>query len=176
MALQHCSSVVVHGCAREHPHCAARVAYAVFFASGGRNFFGSVVLSYDCYSGSVERPAKFNIGPDLWDKLTAEPRRYRLHATLKAPFHHMTLASKVRPDRRDIVLAALQKALSRPCEDRPILIDRITLKRQDGAKATFRVIDQAEPQAARGATAPRRFWIGQGKRIRGCPTRMTVPS
>jgi hypothetical protein len=62
---------------------------------------------------------------------------------------HMTLTSKVRPDRRDIVLAALQKALSRTCGDRPILIDRITLMRQDDTKATFRVIDQTALQAAR---------------------------
>jgi hypothetical protein len=65
--------------------------YAIYFVPAAESEFfrfGSSVLGYDCYSsGSVERPAEFNISPDLWDELTAEPRQYGFHATLKAPFH-----------------------------------------------------------------------------------------
>ena len=65
--------------------------YAIYFvpAAASELFrFGSAVLGYDCYTGaSVKRPPGFDAEPDLWDRLTAEPRRYGFHATLKAPFH-----------------------------------------------------------------------------------------
>ena len=74
--------------------------YAVYFVpEAATEFyrFGSSVLGYDCYSGgSVERRSILDAEPDLWDRLTAEPRRYGFHATLKAPFQpvsytHLTL-------------------------------------------------------------------------------------
>jgi hypothetical protein len=65
--------------------------YAIYYVPvAGSDFFrfGSAVLGYDCYSGeTVERPPDLDIEPELWDKLTAEPRRFGFHATLKAPFH-----------------------------------------------------------------------------------------
>jgi hypothetical protein len=64
--------------------------YAIYFvpAAATKFFrFGSSVLGYDCYTGaSIERPAALAAEPELWDALTAEPRRYDFHATLKAPF------------------------------------------------------------------------------------------
>ena len=65
--------------------------YAIYFVpSAETEFFrfGSAVLGYDCYTGSnIKRPAIFDTEPELWDRLTAEPRRYGFHATLKAPFN-----------------------------------------------------------------------------------------
>jgi hypothetical protein len=65
--------------------------YAIYFVpSAETEFFrfGSAVLGYDCYTGgSVKRLALFDAEPELWDGLTAEPRRYGFHATLKAPFN-----------------------------------------------------------------------------------------
>lgn len=49
--------------------------------------YGSAVLGYDCYTGnSVEFPKEFGDGAVNWNELTAAPRRYGFHATLKAPF------------------------------------------------------------------------------------------
>ena len=65
--------------------------FAIYFVpSAETEFFrfGSAVLGYDCYTGgSVKRPTIFDAEPELWDRLTAEPRRYGFHATLKAPFN-----------------------------------------------------------------------------------------
>jgi hypothetical protein len=65
--------------------------YAIYFvpaAVTGFFQFGSAVLGYNCYTGAhIERPSALDSEPDLWDRLTAEPRRYGFHATLKAPFH-----------------------------------------------------------------------------------------
>jgi hypothetical protein len=214
--------------------------------------FGSAILGYDCYTGgNVKRLAILEAEPELWDQLTAEPRRYGFHATLKAPFQlspscreaqlisalhsfaglghaipaltpavrmlggfaaivpaaaspaidelagkcttifdafrapmaaqerarrvasglnqsqvanldrwgypylfadfrfHMTLTSRVDVERRDDVLATLQKALSRACKDRAFTIERISLVRQTDANSSFRVIEQATLRAAR---------------------------
>jgi hypothetical protein len=228
--------------------------YAIYFVPAAETAFfrfGSAVLGYDCYTGaSVERPPSLDADSDLWGRLTAEPRRYGFHATLKAPFHlspscteaqlvsalhsfaglghavlsltpairmlsgfaaivpetassaieelaarcttifdafrapmsaqerarrvasglsqsqienldrwgypylfsdfrfHMTLTSKVDLDRRDHVLAALQKALNRACKGRALPIERISLVRQDDAASSFRVIEQATLKTA----------------------------
>ena len=65
--------------------------YAIYFVPPAETEFfrfGSAVLGYDCYTGgSVKRPAILDAEPELWDRLTAEPRRYGFHATLKAPFN-----------------------------------------------------------------------------------------
>jgi putative phosphonate metabolism protein len=64
--------------------------YAVFFVPpqhGALYRFGATALGYDSYSG--EDAASFSgdgIDAAEWHKLTAEPRRYGFHATLKAPF------------------------------------------------------------------------------------------
>jgi hypothetical protein len=65
--------------------------HAIYFVPAAKSEFfrfGSAVLGYDCYTGGkIERPSALDAEPDLWDRLTAEPRRYGFHATLKAPFH-----------------------------------------------------------------------------------------
>jgi putative phosphonate metabolism protein len=49
--------------------------------------FGASVLGYDCYTGDdVARPRDGGLTRAEWTALTAEPRRYGFHATLKAPF------------------------------------------------------------------------------------------
>jgi hypothetical protein len=64
--------------------------YAIYFVpSAATEFFrfGSAVLGYDCYTGAnVRRPAALDAEPEFWGRLTAEPRSYGFHATLKAPF------------------------------------------------------------------------------------------
>ncbi|MEA2978551.1 MAG: hypothetical protein QOF09_374 [Alphaproteobacteria bacterium] len=229
--------------------------YAIYFVpAAATEFFrfGSAVLGYNCYTGGyVERPSVLAAEPDLWDRLTVEPRRYGFHATLKAPFQlapscreaqlisalhsfaglghaipaltpavrilsgfaaivpataapaidelaskcttifdafrapmsaeeraqrvasglnqsqianldrwgypylfadfrfHMALTSKVDPNRRDDVLATLQKALSRACKEHALAIERISLVRQNDANSSFRVIEQATLRIAR---------------------------
>lgn len=65
--------------------------YAIYFvppASTEFFRFGSAVLGYDCYTGaSLKHLSFFDSEPDFWDAVTANPRRYGFHATLKAPFH-----------------------------------------------------------------------------------------
>ena len=64
--------------------------FAIYFvpAAGTALYrFGAAVLGYDCYTGeSVARLR--DVGPTEaeWASLTAEPRTYGFHATLKAPF------------------------------------------------------------------------------------------
>jgi len=64
--------------------------YAIYFVPPAETEFfrfGSAVVGYDCYTGgSIGRPAILDAEPEFWDRLTAEPRRYGFHATLKAPF------------------------------------------------------------------------------------------
>ena len=49
--------------------------------------FGASVLGYDCYTGaSLARMHVGEITEADWATLTAEPRTYGFHATLKAPF------------------------------------------------------------------------------------------
>src|SRR6185369_9608397 len=64
--------------------------YAIYFVpSAETELFriGSAILGYDCYTGSsVERPNVLGREAGFWERLTAEPRRYGFHATLKAPF------------------------------------------------------------------------------------------
>jgi putative phosphonate metabolism protein len=49
--------------------------------------FGAAVLGYDCYTGEpVEHLHGAGLTQIDWAALTAEPRTYGFHATLKAPF------------------------------------------------------------------------------------------
>jgi len=63
--------------------------YAIYFvprADSALYRLGRSLLGYDCYAGTeVEHPRGAGL-PDDWADLTAEPRRYGFHATLKAPF------------------------------------------------------------------------------------------
>ncbi|MFD1330985.1 DUF1045 domain-containing protein [Methylopila musalis] len=65
--------------------------YAIYYAPAPESplwSFGSGVLGYDAASG-VSAPviAPDGIAPAEWAVMTAAPRRYGFHATLKAPFH-----------------------------------------------------------------------------------------
>ncbi|MDN3273874.1 DUF1045 domain-containing protein [Frankia sp. RB7] len=68
--------------------------YAIYFAAGADNAlsrFGAVLLGYDAYTGDeVSFPQGIlHFVPD-WRDITADPRKYGFHGTLKAP---MALAS-----------------------------------------------------------------------------------
>ena len=64
--------------------------YAIFFVpprDGALYRFGAAALGYDAYSGEDTASLSGDgINAAEWHKLTAEPRRYGFHATLKAPF------------------------------------------------------------------------------------------
>ncbi|PIS99781.1 phosphonate metabolism protein [Bradyrhizobium nitroreducens] len=63
--------------------------FAIYFAAGPNSplsRFGAELLGYDAYSGDeVSFPqAALQVAPD-WRDITADPRKYGFHATLKAP-------------------------------------------------------------------------------------------
>jgi putative phosphonate metabolism protein len=64
--------------------------FAVYFVPGPDTAlyrFGAAVLGYDCYTGEpVAHPRDLDLTEAEWTALTAEPRNYGFHATLKAPF------------------------------------------------------------------------------------------
>jgi putative phosphonate metabolism protein len=64
--------------------------FAIYFvpAAGTALYrFGAAVLGYDCYTGEVvARLPDVALTEAEWAPLTAEPRTYGFHATLKAPF------------------------------------------------------------------------------------------
>ena len=234
--------------------------FAIYFvpaAASGLYRFGAAVLGYDCYSGeAVAHQRAGELSEADWAALTAEPRRYGFHATLKAPFRlrsefteddlvaelrdlaaaitrfprfeatvdliagfvaivpqspaaavdrlaadcltrfdrfrapltadekarrtaaglsaaqaahlerwgypyvleefrfHMTLTGHLAVDRRAAIHALLRQAFAQACGVRPIVLDRLTLVRQDQADAPFRVVAQVKaathvPDAAR---------------------------
>ncbi|MGX4801932.1 DUF1045 domain-containing protein [Bradyrhizobium guangdongense] len=68
--------------------------YAIYFAAGADNAlsrFGAELLGYEAYTGNeVSFPDEaLRVAPD-WRDVTADPRKYGFHGTLKAP---MALAS-----------------------------------------------------------------------------------
>jgi hypothetical protein len=64
--------------------------YAIYFVpppSSQLYRYGSSILGYDAYTGdSVRFPDGFGGNEVDWNELSATPRRYGFHATLKAPF------------------------------------------------------------------------------------------
>src|SRR6187402_2065404 len=63
--------------------------YAIYFAAGSNSAlsrFGAELLGYDAYAGDeIPFPADaLRVAPD-WRDVTADPRKYGFHATLKAP-------------------------------------------------------------------------------------------
>lgn len=64
--------------------------YALYYAPAADSplwRFGSATLGYDAITGDdIPFAAPPGCDPDAWPALTAEPRRYGFHATLKAPF------------------------------------------------------------------------------------------
>jgi putative phosphonate metabolism protein len=79
--------------------------YAIYFVPRAESRlyrFGAAALGYDCYSGGdVASYCNGALAAATWHQLTAEPRTYGFHATLKAPFNL----------RRDVSEAELVDAL-----------------------------------------------------------------
>lgn len=74
--------------------------YAIFYVPDAHTQlyrYGSSILGYDCHSGgAVDFPAELGDGALNWNELTAQPRRYGFHATLKAPFHLLSSSTEER--------------------------------------------------------------------------------
>jgi putative phosphonate metabolism protein len=72
--------------------------YAIYYAPALNSplwAFGSALIGYDAATGKKLQPlVPQGQDPDRWMALTAEPRRYGFHATLKAPFHLAGAASE----------------------------------------------------------------------------------
>jgi len=68
--------------------------YALYYAPKAESalwHFGSTIIGYDAADGSDHSvPSYATLLADRWRELTAEPRKYGFHATLKAPFHLAT--------------------------------------------------------------------------------------
>ncbi|WP_413988777.1 DUF1045 domain-containing protein [Labrys okinawensis] len=64
--------------------------YAVYYVPAPESAlwrFGSEVLGYDAYTGeAVPQWQPLGVSADRWHAMTADPRLYGFHATLKAPF------------------------------------------------------------------------------------------
>src|SRR5262249_13536300 len=103
-----------HRCAADHrrrsyrPHSDAdprrggavamkQARYPLYFvppAETGLYQFGAHALGYDCYDGrDLPNLSGDDLSPEEMHTLTAEPRTYGFHATLKPPFYlHETLS------------------------------------------------------------------------------------
>ncbi|KRP96319.1 phosphonate metabolism protein [Bradyrhizobium yuanmingense] len=83
--------------------------YAIYYAAGcdsALSRFGAELLGYDAYTGD-ELPfpqQALHVAPD-WREVSADPRKYGFHATLKAP---MALA----PGKTEAVLLAVCQAFA----------------------------------------------------------------
>jgi putative phosphonate metabolism protein len=64
--------------------------YAVYYAPAADSplwRFGCATLGYDAFTGEdIAFAVPTGCDAEMWPQLTAEPRRYGFHATLKAPF------------------------------------------------------------------------------------------
>ncbi|MGD0642147.1 MAG: DUF1045 domain-containing protein [Roseiarcus sp.] len=88
--------------------------------------FGCDVLGRDAGAGEPSRPFAFDgIDAEAWRELTAEPRRYGFHATLKAPFR---LAVGKSADELIRAVAALADTLA-PFDAGPLRVSTIALGR-----------------------------------------------
>ncbi|GMO12251.1 DUF1045 domain-containing protein [Bradyrhizobium sp. TM233] len=92
--------------------------YAIYFAAGSEaalSRFGAELLGYDAYTGNeLAFPADaLRVAPD-WRDVSADPRKYGFHATLKAP---MALAS----DRTEAELMAACAAFAGKARPRPVI-------------------------------------------------------
>jgi putative phosphonate metabolism protein len=92
--------------------------FAIYFvppAGSALYRFGAAVLGYDGYTGeTTERLRDGGLTQAEWAALTAEPRRYGFHATLKAPFH-------LRPELDPEDLLAGVRALAASMSTAPAL-------------------------------------------------------
>lgn len=98
------------------------VRFALYLVpQGPLGVFGETWLAWDMARGAA-RPAPGD-APEGWEAITAEPRRYGFHATVKPPFR---LA-----ERRDV--AELTEAVERLCADaEPFDCDGLQLALLDG--------------------------------------------
>ncbi|AWL92155.1 DUF1045 domain-containing protein [Bradyrhizobium ottawaense] len=113
--------------------------YAIYFASGSDSAlsrFGAELLGYDAYTGN-ELPFPhdaLHVAPD-WRDVSADPRKYGFHATLKAP---MALVS----DRTEAELMAACAAFAG--KSRPLAVIRPVVDAISG----FIAVIPAEPVEA----------------------------
>lgn len=118
--------------------------YAIYFAPAPESplwEFGSAVLGYDAATGEPRPPlAPEGVEPDAWTSITAQPRRYGFHATLKAPFG---LAEGARED--DLIEAGHAFARKRRAFELPRL--------EVGAVATFAALIAVDRPEALDALA-----------------------
>ncbi len=102
---------------------AAAPRFAIYFVPGAATVlyrFGAAMLGYDCYTG--ERVAHLPGPPDDtdWSALTAEPRTYGFHATLKAPF-------RLREECADTDLPAQLEAVAASAPEIPTFAPTVAL-------------------------------------------------
>ena len=101
--------------------------YAIYYAPAPDSAlwtFGSQAIGYDAATGhDVRQQAPPGLDADTWHGLTAEPRRYGFHATMKAPFR---LAS-------DTTLERMRDAFVMFCQGRRRLpLDALVVADLDG--------------------------------------------
>lgn len=92
--------------------------YAIYFSAGADNAlsrFGAELLGYDAYTDDeVSFPqAALDVAPD-WRNITADPRKYGFHGTLKAP---MALA----PGRTEAELKAACATFAEKARPMPVI-------------------------------------------------------
>ena len=110
--------------------------YAIYFAAGSESAlsrFGAELLGYDAYTGD-ELPfprETLDVAPD-WRDISADPRKYGFHGTLKAPM-------ALTPGRTEAELAAACVAFA--CRARPIPMIRPVVDSISG----FIAVIPAEP-------------------------------
>ncbi|MFG1480854.1 DUF1045 domain-containing protein [Xanthobacter sp. V4C-4] len=99
--------------------------YALYLAPAADSAlwrFGSAMLGYDAQTGAdLPAPDIPGFDPGDWRTLTAEPRRYGFHGTLKAPFR---LKPGCTPATLDALLAAFA-AEHHPFELPPLVVRAI---------------------------------------------------
>ncbi|MGY3425053.1 putative phosphonate metabolism protein [Bradyrhizobium sp. F1.13.4] len=92
--------------------------YAIYFAAGvdsALTRFGAELLGYDAYTGNeLPFPADASRPAPDWRDITADPRKYGFHGTLKAP---MALA----PDRTEAELLAACAAFAGEARTIPVI-------------------------------------------------------
>ena len=92
--------------------------YAIYFAAGSDSAlsrFGAELLGYDAYSGNeLPFPSEaLRVAPD-WRDVSADPRKYGFHGTLKAPM-------ALPPGRTELELVAACAAFSETARPIPMI-------------------------------------------------------
>jgi hypothetical protein len=94
--------------------------FAIYFVPDAQSALyqlGASVLGYDCYTGEQGLfPADIPLPVSEWRGITAAPRRYGFHATLKAPFF---LAEGAKPSDLEAALLACASSIPAPPEFQP---------------------------------------------------------